>query len=453
MITLSQTLVTSMDITMLSRIQFALTTIFHFLFVPLTIGLSLYVAVFETLGSLKKNETYDKLARFFGKLFIINYAVGVVTGIVQEFEFGMNWSGYSRYVGDVFGAPLAIEALSAFFLESTFLGVWIFGKNRLSKRVQVLSIWLVALGSNISAYWIIVANSFMQDPVGYKIENGRAVMTDFIALITSKHAAIQYFHTFTASVVTAACLIIGVSGYKLLKKKEVEYFSKAFTIGVITCVLAVFGVALAGDMQGKYLMDTQPMKMAAVEALWDTEDSADFSIIAAINEETQEKGFSIQVPGLLSFLAYGDFSARVQGIKELQQEYVNTYGEGNYIPPVTLTFWSFRLMIGMAGLMLLVCFLAILLMKNKKFVDARWLLKLSILLIPLPYISNSCGWIVAEVGRQPWIVYGLLKVQDAVSRSVASGWVLFSIIGFVLVYSAIAVLTIVLMVRTVKKEV
>jgi len=441
-----------MDVEILSRIQFAVNTIFHFLFVPLTIGLSIYVAVFETIAYVKKDATYEKLARFFGKLFIINYAVGVVTGIVQEFQFGMNWSGYSRYVGDVFGAPLAIEALSAFFLESTFLGVWIFGKDRLSKRTLTISIWLVAIASNISAYWIIIANSFMQDPVGYKIKDGRAVMTDFFALITSVHARIQFFHTFTASLVTAACFIIGVSAYKLLKQHSVELFSHAFKIGIITCIIAVFGVALAGDMQGKYVVKTQPMKMAAVEALWKTEKSADFSIVAGINEEKEEKTFALQVPGLLSFLATGNFDAEVLGIKDIQAKDVQQYGKGNYIPPVTIVFWSFRFMIGMAGLMLLVCLLALFHMKNKKFVNTKWLLKLSIFMIFLPYISNSCGWIVTEVGRQPWIVYGLLTVKQAVSKNISGGMVLFSLIGFILLYTAITVVTIVLMTKTVKQE-
>lgn len=441
-----------MDITMLSRIQFAVTTIFHFLFVPLTIGLSIYVAAFETLGYLKKQEDYNKLARFFGALFIINYAVGVVTGIVQEFQFGMNWSGYSRYVGDVFGAPLAIEALSAFFLESTFLGVWIFGKNRLSKKIQLLSIWLVALASNISAYWILVANSFMQEPVGYTIKDGRAVMTDFIALITNKHVLLQYFHTFTAALVTAACFIIGISAYKMMKQKDAQMFQKAYKIGVITCIIAVLGVAMAGDMQGKHLVKTQPMKMAAVEALWDTMQPASFSIIAGIDEKNKEKTFSLEVPGLLSFLANGDFTSAVQGINDVQAEYEATYGEGNYIPPVILTYWSFRIMIGVAGLMILVCLLAALQMKNNKFSGKKWLLIASMCLIPLPFLSNSCGWIVAEVGRQPWIVYKLLKVEEAVSTSVSAGWVLTSLIGFITIYTVISVICISLMIRTVKKE-
>jgi cytochrome d ubiquinol oxidase subunit I len=441
-----------MDITVLSRIQFAVTTIFHFLFVPLTIGLSIYVAVFETIGYVKKKDEYNKLARFFGHLFIINYAVGVVTGIVQEFQFGMNWSGYSRFVGDVFGAPLAIEALSAFFLESTFLGVWIFGKNRLPKKVQVLSIWLVAVASNISAYWILVANSFMQEPTGYEIVDGRAVMTDFPALIFNEHVFLQFFHTFTAALVTASCFVVGISAYKLLKKAEVQVFSQAFKLASIICIISVLGVAMAGDLQGKHVVKTQPMKMAAIEALWDTEQPASFSIIAGIDETNKEKTFSLDVPGLLSFLAWGDFNAEVQGINDLQAQYEKDLGAGNYIPPVTLTYWSFRIMIGMAGLMLLVCLLIVLKLKNQKYLNSEWLLKLAILLIPLPYISNSCGWIVTEVGRQPWIVYNLLRVENAVSKSVASGWVLTSLLGFIVIYGTITVITVGLMARTVKKQ-
>lgn len=441
-----------MDVTILSRIQFAVNTIFHFLFVPLTIGLSIYVAVFETIAYVKKDELYGKLARFFGTLFIINYAVGVVTGIVQEFQFGMNWSGYSRYVGDVFGAPLAIEALSAFFLESTFLGVWIFGKDRLSKRTQAISIWLVAIASNISAYWIIVANSFMQDPVGYKIENKRAVMTDFIALITSHHALLQFFHVFAAALCTASCFVIGISAYKILKNHQKELFAHAFKFSIVVCIFAVGAVAMAGDMQGKYVVKTQPMKMAAMEGLYDSEDDASFSIIAGIDEKNEKKTFAISVPYLLSFLATGDIHARVEGIKDLQAKYEKEYGDGNYIPSVVLIFWSFRFMIGMAGVMLLVCLIGLFFFKKQKFMDKKWFLKLSILMIFLPYISNSCGWIVTEVGRQPWIVYGLLRVDKAVSGNITTGSVWFSLIGFTLLYTVITVATVILMIRTIKKE-
>lgn len=437
---------------MLSRIQFAVNTIFHFLFVPLTIGLSIYVAVFETIAYVKKDELYGKLARFFGTLFIINYAVGVVTGIVQEFQFGMNWSGYSRYVGDVFGAPLAIEALSAFFLESTFLGVWIFGKDRLSKRTQAISIWLVAIAGNVSAYWIIVANSFMQEPVGYKIENKRAVMTDFIGLITSHHAVLQFFHVFAAALVTASCFVIGVSAYKILKNHQKEIFAHAFKLSIVICIFSVGAVAMAGDLQGKYVVKTQPMKMAAVEGLYESEQPASFSIIAGIDEKHEKKTFSISVPYLLSFLATGNMNAKVEGIKDLQAQYEKEYGDGNYTPPVILTYWSFRFMIGMAGVMLLICLIGLLYFKKKKFMDKKWFLKLSIFMIFLPYISNSCGWIVTEVGRQPWIVYGLLRVDKAASSNLTTGSVWFSLIGFTLLYTAITVVTVILMVRTIKKE-
>lgn len=441
-----------MDVILLSRIQFTVTAVYHFLFVPLTIGLGLYVAIFETLGYVKKSEKYYKLARFFGKLFVISFAVGVVTGIVQEFEFGMNWSDYSRYVGDVFGAPLAIEALSAFFLESVFLGVWIFGRDRLSKRIQLISIWLVAIASNISAYWILVANSFMQDPTGYKIENGRAVMTSFWALISNEHVVLQYLHTVMASVVTAACFIIGVSAYQLLKKKYPDIFSRSFKLAAVTCLIAVIGVAVIGDLQGKYMAENQPMKLAAAEALWDTEDNAGLSIIAGIDEADQKNSFSIEVPGLLSFMATGTFGSTIEGIHQLQEEFVSTYGEGNYIPPVTLTFWSFRIMIGLAGIMLLICLIAIFKFRREKYLDSKWLLKLSLIMIPIPFLANTAGWVVTEVGRQPWIVYGLLTLEQSFSKSVSSTSVLLSLIGFTLIYTIIAVITVVLIAKTIKKE-
>lgn len=441
-----------MDVILLSRLQFTVTAVYHFLFVPLTIGLGLYVAVFETLGYVKKSEKYYKLARFFGKLFVISFAVGVVTGIVQEFEFGMNWSDYSRYVGDVFGAPLAIEALSAFFLESVFLGVWIFGRDRLSKRIQLISIWLVAIASNISAYWILVANSFMQDPTGFKIENGRAVMTNFWALISGEHVVLQYLHTVMASVVTAACFIIGVSAYQLLKKKYPDIFSRSFKLAAVTCLIAVIGVAVIGDLQGKYMAENQPMKLAAAEALWDTEDNAGLSIIAGIDEADQKNSFSIEVPGLLSFMATGTFGSTIEGIHQLQDEFARAYGEGNYIPPVTLTFWSFRIMIGLAGVMLLICLIAIFKFRKEKYLDSKWLLKLSMLMIPIPFLANTAGWVVTEAGRQPWIVYGLLTLEQAVSKSVSSTSVLLSLIGFTLIYTIIAVITVVLIAKTIKKE-
>lgn len=441
-----------MSILMLSRIQFFLTTVFHYFFVPLTIGLALFVAVFQTLGYIKNDDRYQKLSEFYGKLFVINFAVGVVTGIVQEFQFGMNWAGYSRFVGDIFGAPLAIEALVAFFLESTFIGVWMFGRGKISPKMHVISIWLVAIGSSLSALWILIANSFMQSPTGYEIVNGRAEMTDFGAIVANQHVFAQFTHVITAAIVTAAFFVIGTSAYKLLKNQNKEIFLKSFRFAVVVGFIGVFAVAGTGDMQGKLLMKEQPMKMAAAEALWETEQPADFAVVALIDEENQENTFEIKVPKLLSFLAFGDFNSEVKGIRELQAEFEKELGEGNYIPPVTVSFWSFRFMIGVAGLMVLLCLILFLNWKNNKFAESKLLMKLAVAALFLPYISNTSGWILTEIGRQPWIVYKLLTVDQAVSANVAPGWVLFSIIGFLVIYSAATVAEIVLITRVLKQE-
>jgi cytochrome d ubiquinol oxidase subunit I len=441
-----------MDIVLLSRIQFATTTIYHFLFVPLTIGLSFFLAAFETAGLVKKSARYSNLAAFFGRLFLINFAVGAVTGIVQEFEFGMNWSQYSRYVGDVFGAPLAVEALAAFFLESTFIGIWLFGKGRVSDRVRVISIWLVAIATCLSAYWIIVANSFMQNPTGYEIVGDHAVMTNFWALISNESAILQFMHTVAAAIVTGAFFVIGVSAIQLLRKKHTEMFTVSFKAGTAVGMVALLVVAMAGDMQGKYVVQTQPMKMAAAEALWDSEESAGFNIVAGIDEAGHQNTFQITVPGLLSFLGYGNFTQEVQGINQLQQQFEQQYGAGNYTPPVALCFWSFRLMLGMAGVMLLLCVLNFWKWKNERFQNSRWLLTLAVICIPAPFISNSFGWVLAEVGREPWMVYGLLTVDQGVSSNLTSGMVLFSIIGFLLIYTVLAVAEVKLMAKYIKKD-
>lgn len=342
-----------MDVLTLSRIQFAATTIFHFLFVPLSIGLALCIAIMETLYVVKGDEEYKRMAKFWGKLFLINFAVGVVTGIIQEFQFGMNWSDYSRFVGDIFGAPLAIEALLAFFMESTFIGLWIFGWDRLSKRVHLLCIWLVTIGTILSAFWILVANSFMQHPVGFTIQNGRAEMNDFFALITNGQVWVEFPHTVFAAFATGAFLIMGVSAYKLWKKKDVSFFRKSFQISVTVALISSLMIAFFGHLQAQYLMKTQPMKMAASEGLWETsENPAPWTVWAIIDPEEQKNHVEIKIPYLLSYLAYSKFSGKVTGIKELQAQYEKQYGPGNYIPPVRTTFWSFRIMVGAGVLMI-----------------------------------------------------------------------------------------------------
>jgi len=427
-----------MDALILARWQFAVTTVYHFLFVPLTLGLSILVAIMETIYVKTGNEAYRKMTKFWGKLFLINFAMGVVTGIVQEFQFGMNWSGYSRFVGDIFGAPLAIEALAAFFIESTFIGLWVFGWDKLSKLQHAACIWLVAFATNLSAFWILAANSFMQEPVGYIINNGRAEMVDFFALLTNPHVLYQFPHTVLAGYATAGFFVMGISAYHLLKKNHLDFFKRSFKLGLIMGTISVLLVSTVGHYQGQYLVNSQPMKMAAAEAHWETADPADFALIALIDEKAQTNNLEIKIPGLLSFLSHNSFNGEVKGIKELQSVYEEKYGPGNYIPPVAVTYWSFRIMIGAGILMILLALFGIRQMKNGRLENTGWYLKAMIGAIALPYLANSTGWLVAEIGRQPWIVYGLQRVEEAVSPSVSAGAVLTTLIGFTVIYSLLA---------------
>lgn len=435
----------------LSRLQFAVTTSYHFLFVPLTLGLSVLVALMETWYVKTGDETYKKMTQFWGKLFLINFAMGVVTGLVQEFQFGMNWSEYSRFVGDIFGAPLAVEALLAFFLESTFLGVWIFGWDKLSKKVHLLSIWLVAIASSLSALWILIANSFMQEPVGYILRNGRAEMTDFLALLTNPHVFYQFPHTVLSGFTTAAFFVMGISAYHLLKKNYVDVFQRSFKIAVIFGVISVFGVTGIGHLQGMHLVEAQPMKMSATEAHWETENPAGLSLFAIINEEKQENSFEVKVPKLLSFMSYGSFMGEVKGIKELQAEAEKAYGPGNYIPPVTPLYWAFRIMVGVGTLLVLMVLLALYFYKTKRLEKNTWFLKALIWMIPLPYIANTTGWFMAETGRQPWIVYGLQKTSAGISTAVSAGSILTTLIAFTLIYGILAIAEVYLLVKFIRR--
>jgi cytochrome d ubiquinol oxidase subunit I len=432
-----------MDPVTLSRWQFAITTIYHFFLVPLTLGLSILIALFESRYVATGNEKYKQLARFWGKIFLINFAAGVVTGIVQEFHFGMNWSGYARFMGDIFGAPLAIEALLAFYMESTFIGLWIFGWDKLPKKLHLAAGWLVAIGSNISALWILIANSFMQNPVGYAIENGRAVMTSFLALITNPNLPYQYLHVLSAGITTAGFVVLGFSAWHLLRKNgNIDFFESAFKWAAVYALIGAVMVGVVGDAHGKYLAQAQPLKISAAEAIWDTEpDSADFIVVAGINEEKQENGFEITVPRMLSFLLYGKFSGGVIGLKDLQEQAVAKYGPGNYIPNVFITFWTFRLMVGLGVLMGLLALLAVIRPMVRFLEKSRLLLKLLLPAMTLPYLASTFGWILTEEARQPWIVYGLQKVQDAVSPNVTAGEVLFSLILFILLLGGLIVVT------------
>ena len=442
-----------MDPVTLARLQFTITCVYHFFFVPLTLGLSILIALMETMYVRTGNELYKRMTKFWGKLFLINFAMGVVTGIVMEFQFGMNWSEYSRFVGDIFGAPLAIEALLAFFLESTFLGLWIFGWDRLSPRMHAATIWMVAIGSNLSAFWILIANSFMQEPVGYAIENGRAVMTSFFALLSNPHLWVQFPHVITSGITTAAFFILGISAYQLFyKKRDSEIFLRSFKWGAIAGVIGISMVSLTGHSQAQYMVEAQPMKMAAGEALWQTEDPADLSLVTIIDEDQQRNVFDIRIPRALSLLAYNRFDGEVQGINDIQQEYEALYGPGDYIPPVTISYWSFRSMVGVGSLMLLLAFYALFLVLTERLPKADRFLRWMPFAIALPIIGTSTGWIFTEVARQPWIVFGIMRTEDAVSPNVSVSMLLTSLIVYTLLYGVLIVVDVYLLAKYAKDE-
>ena len=427
-----------MDVLSLARWQFAITTIYHFFFVPLTLGLSIFIALLETKYVRSGDELYKKMAKFWGSIFLINFAMGVVTGIVQEFQFGLNWSEYSRFMGDIFGAPLAIEALLAFYMESTFIGLWIFGWDRLSKKLHLTAAWLVAIGSNISALWILIANSFMQNPVGYTLQNGRALMSNFLALLTNPNVAYQFPHVLTAGITLAGFVVLGFSAYHLLKNKTGdEFFQRSFRWAAVYALVGAVLVAGIGHFQGQFLVQHQPMKMAAAEAAWTTEQPAGLSLIAGIDETGQDNTFDVKVPGVLSFLSYNNFTDEVQGLNDLEKAAQAQYGPGNYLPPVALDFWSFRLMVVAGLLMILLAILALVWSKNNRMEKQGWFLKVLMPAAFLPYLASVCGWLLAETGRWPWIVFGLQKVETAVSPNVPAWNVAISLIVLGLLYAVL----------------
>jgi len=436
-----------MDALTLARWQFAIVTVYHFFFVPITLGLSIAVAIMQTAYYRTGNEAYKKMTKFWGKLFLINFAIGVATGIVQEFQFGMNWSQYSRFMGDIFGAPLAIEALLAFFMESTFLGIWIFGWERVSKKFHLASIWLVAIGSNLSAIWILAANSFMQQPVGYAIRNGRAEMTDFFAIITNGHLWVQFPHVFFGAVATAGFLILAISAFQLVKKEKHEVFKKSFKFGAVYALVGSLLVVLVGHTQAQYMVKVQPMKMAAAEALWDSENPAAMSLFTFGDEKNRKDVFAIKIPGALSFLAYNKFSGEVKGINNLQKEAEQKFGPGDYVPPIAISYWTFRIMVGAGFLMLLIALLTTIQAFKSKFEFKPLWYKIVFWSLFLPVIANSTGWLFTELARQPWTVFGLFQTADSVSNTVTAGEVAFSLIAYTLIYAVLMVIMIGLMIK------
>ncbi|HLR59220.1 MAG TPA: cytochrome ubiquinol oxidase subunit I [Pseudogracilibacillus sp.] len=441
-----------LDALVIARLQFASTTIFHYFFVPVSIGLALIIAIMQTIYYFKGEEVYKRMAKFWGVLFLINFAVGVVTGILQEFQFGMNWSTYSRFVGDVFGPSLAIEALAAFFLESTFLGIWVFGWDRLSKRVHLLSIWLVSFGTILSAFWILSANSFMQNPVGFEQVDGRAQMTSMSEILLNPHLWSQFPHVFLTAIATGSFLVAGISAYKMIKKENLDMFVRSFKISISLGAVVVFLTLFTGHLQAQYIVKAQPMKLAAAEAQWDTSaDPAPFTLVAKIDSDKKENTLSLDLPYMLSFFAYDEFSGSLEGLNQLQEKYEKEYGPGNYIPPVKTLFWSFRAMVGSGSVMILLGLYGIYNLRKDKILQKTWYLKAMVAAIVLPFIANSTGWIMTEMGRQPFVVFGIMKTEDAVSPSVSAGEMLFSLIAFNLMYATLGALSIYLFVRYIKK--
>src|SRR3972149_4941084 len=436
-----------MDLITLSRLQFGLTTVYHWLFVPLTLGLGWFVAYFQTRYYQTKDETWHKMAKFWGKLFLINFAIGVVTGIVQEFQFGMNWSEYSRYVGDIFGAPLAIEALMAFFLESTFLGVWIFGEGKIPEKAHLASIWMVAIGSNLSAIWILLANGWMQNPVGYVINEsaGRAEMVDFFAIVSNPKAWIFVWHTLADGLAMAAFLILAVSAYHLVRKQNLELFKRSFQIGAVMGLIASALVFLGGHTMGQFMYESQPMKMAALEAVWETEEPASFSLLTIGDLTGRQEVWSIRIPYVMSFLACNNFTCEVKGVNELQAQYEQQYGHGNYVPLMVVTYWTFRIMMGFGFIMMGAAAWFLYATHRPDYENAKWMKLVPFGALFLPYLANASGWILTEMGRQPWIVFGLLTVQQAVSPNLTTVDLLISLIGYTVVYSSLAVAMVYLM--------
>ena len=456
-----------MDALELARWQFAITTVYHFLFVPITIGLSAVVAGYHTAWLRTGNVQHLRVAKFLGKLFTINFALGLVTGIVQEFQFGMNWSDYSRFVGDIFGAPLAIEALLAFFLESTFLGLWIFGWGRLPKALHAATIWLVHIGTVLSAYFILAANSFMQNPVGYRFnpETKRAELTDFVAVLTNKVQLVTFPHVLFSAYMVGGAIAMGVMLWNMRHTKrlldgeitpapgaaartadDVSMYRKGARVGAIVMLIASLGVVITGDLQGKVMTEVQPMKMAAAEALYHTADKdAPFSVFTIGTRDGKHEKFAVTVPNLLSFLATGDFHGKVEGINNLEQQLQQKYSKQeltqatSYTPNIMWSYWSFRWMMGWGAIGMAIASWVLWATRQGRIVTTKWAPLAALIGALSPVIAMSVGWIFTEIGRQPWIVYGVMTTKNGVSPSVSSSEVLISMLVYTLLYGALAV--------------
>ena len=438
-----------LDPLLLARIQFAATTVFHFFFVPITIGMVFLIAIFESIYVKTGDEHYKRITKFFGHLFLINFAVGVVTGILQEFQFGMNWSEYSSFVGDVFGPSLAVEALLAFYLESTFIGIWIFSWEKINKKLHAMCIWLVSIGTLMSAFWILSANSFMQHPVGVKyVENSvigkKAEMIDFFAIIKNPYLWNQFPHVVTMALTVGAFTIAGIASWKMVRNQEVPMFRKAFKISIVAALIGSTGLFVTGHSQMQYLVREYPMKVAAAEALYeDTGNSAPFSILATIDQKQQKAEHYLEVPGMLSFLAYDKFEGSLKGMKSLQKEmdekYYPVVGKHiDYTPDVPTIYYSFRVMSYSVGILILMSLLGTIFAFKRTEIKKRWFLQLMPWTLLVAEVATACGWIMAEMGRQPFLIFGVMATESGVSPNSGAS-VLFSLLVFCVLYTILGI--------------
>jgi cytochrome d ubiquinol oxidase subunit I len=487
----------------IARWQFGITTVYHFWMVPLTLGLGPVVAFLQTMWVRTAQDRWLRMTKFFGKLYLINFILGVATGLVQEFQFGMAWSEYSRFVGDVFGAPLAMEGLLAFFFESTFLGLWIFGWGRLPKKVHLASLWIAVAGSIVSAYFIIVANSWMQHPVGVELVDGRPVMTDILAVLTNNTALAAFSHAIFGAFGVGGAFLLGIAWYQLWQRRrdgidtvdaagrvvvgenpsisgrdktDHSVWFSSLRIGAVVAVVAFGGVAITGDIQGKLMFDQQPMKMAAAEGA--CESGTSFSVLSVGrlgSGECEDIEGVIEIPGMLSFLAHSDFDTEIQGIKDLEQVYQAMYGENlpidakygeysgasiDYVPNLEITYWGFRLMIGFGGIAAFAAAVALWLTRKGTVPESKWIMRLAVLGILAPFAANSAGWIFTEMGRQPFVVAPnpnpsgtdgvFMFTAAAVSPGVTWGELLFSVISLTAVYAVLLIVEVFLLVKYVR---
>jgi cytochrome d ubiquinol oxidase subunit I len=436
----------------LARWQFAFVTINHFFFVPITIGLAFLTALLQTAWLRGQKDEYLRLTRFFGTLLVINVAIGVVTGLVQEFQFGMDWGAYSRLVGNVFGAPLAMEGLAAFFLESTFLGLWLFGWDKLPRRVHLATIWAVCLGTVLSAMFIMAANSWMQHPVGYQMVNGKPVLNDIWALFTNPVFVWGYSKVLLAALVTGASVMLAVSAWQLRRGADKEVFVRSARLSLVILVPAILFTMLVGDELGVIEARYQPMKIAAAEAQWSTCQPCSFSLFqigGGNNDQTPTQ--IIEIPHLLSLLATNTWNGKVVGMTPLQNQYSKQYGPGYYVPDVFIQYWGMRVMAYLAVVVLLIAVWGLWLIRRKTLATSRLFLWVATWAVVLPFLMNTAGWLLTESGRQPWIVQGIMLTKNGISPSLSTTWIAISLAAFVLVYAVIGTVDLLLMLKYSRK--